>query len=65
MVNINDNTSGGSMSSGIVAEQGSNSSYSLTASDTAQQDEQATIHLKSCHAEAIELSHMDETMENG
>jgi hypothetical protein len=53
------------MSSGVAAEQGSNSSCSLTASDTAQQDEQATIHLKSCRAEAIELSHTDETMENG
>jgi hypothetical protein len=67
IVNINsDNTSrGSSVSSDVAAEQGSNASCSLTASDTAQRDEQATIDLKSCRAEAIGLSHTDETMENG
>jgi hypothetical protein len=50
--------------SDVAAEQG-NASCSLTASDTAQRDEQATIDLKSCRAEAIELSHTDDTMESG
>ena len=64
-INSDDASRGSSVSSDIAAEQGSNASCSLTASDTAQRDEQATMDLKSCRVEAIELSHTDETMESG
>lgn len=66
MVDINgDDASRVSVSSDVAAEQESNASSNLTASGAAQPDEQATIDLRSCHAETIELNHTDVTRESG